>query len=100
MEGRRFQQVGRWWTKDAEIDLVGLNEEENEILFGEVKWSVNQVGTDILAELRRKAPLVQWGREGRRESFALFSRSGFTEELVRVAAEEGVSLRSLEEIAA
>ena len=100
LEGRRFQQVGRWWTKDAEIDLVGLNEEENEILFGEVKWSVNQVGTDILADLKRKAPLVQWGREGRRESFALFSRSGFTEELVRVAGEEGVCLRSLEEIAA
>ena len=100
LEGRRFQQVGRWWTKDAEIALVGLNEEENEILFGEVKWSVNQVGTDILAELKRKAPLVQWGREGRRESFALFSRSGFTEELVRVAEEEGVYLRSLEQIAA
>lgn len=100
LEGRRFQQVGRWWTKDAEIDQVGLNEEENEILLGEVKWSVNQIGTDSLAELKRKAPQVQWGREGRRESFALFSRSGFTEELVRVAAAEGVCLRCLEEIAA
>lgn len=100
LEGLRFQQVGRWWSKDAEVDLVGLNEEENEIIFGEVKWSVNRVGTDILAELKRKARLVEWGRPGRKESFALFSRSGFTEDLVRVAAEEGVYLRSLDEIAA
>lgn len=99
LEDRRFQQVGRWWSKDAEVDLVGLNDEENEILLGEVKWSVNPVGTDILAELKRKAGLLEWGRPGRRESFALFSRSGFTPELVRVAAEEGVLLRSLEEIA-
>lgn len=100
LEARRFQQVGRWWSKDAEVDLVGLNEEENEILFGEVKWSVNPVGIDILVELKRAAAQVQWGAEGRRESFALFSRSGFTEELLRVAAREGVYLRSLEDIAA
>lgn len=99
LEELRFQQVGRWWSKDAEVDLVGLNEEENEILLGEVKWSVNRVGTDILAELRRKARLVEWGRPGRRERFVLFSRSGFTDELVRVAGDEGVLLRSLEEIA-
>ncbi|WP_298434764.1 ATP-binding protein [Geobacter sp.] len=99
LDGLKFNQVGRWWTKDTEIDIVGLNEDDNSILFGEVKWSVNKVGVDILADLRRKAPLVEWGGEGRRECFALFSRSGFTKELVRVAAEEGICLRQLTDIA-
>lgn len=99
LDDLKFNQVGRWWTKDAEIDIVGLNEDDNTILFGEVKWSVNKVGVDILADLRRKATLVEWGKEERKECFALFSRSGFTEELARMAANEGICLRSLKDIA-
>ncbi|MGV8109395.1 DUF234 domain-containing protein [Methanospirillum sp.] len=28
----------RWWLKDKEIDIVGINEKEKTILFCEVKW--------------------------------------------------------------
>jgi len=40
-EGLPFplHRVGHWWDDQAEIDVVGLNEEANAILFGEVKWS-------------------------------------------------------------
>lgn len=96
--GLKFERVGRWWTREAEIDLAGLNEEENTILLGEAKWSVNEVGLDILAELKRKASLVAWGKPGRKELFALFSRSGFTRELQAVGKKEGILLRRLEEI--
>lgn len=99
LEGLKFNQVGRWWTKDAEIELVGLNEDDNAILFGEVKWSVNKVGVDILTDLRKKAALVDWGKENRKEYFTLFSRSGFTEELAQSAAKEGVFLCTLKDIA-
>ena len=98
LDGLRFNQAGRYWTKDAEIDVIGLNEEENLILFGEVKWSINQVGIDILIDLKRKAGLVVWGGEGRKECFALFSRSGFTQELTHIAANEGIYLRTLTDI--
>ncbi len=93
--GLKFNQVGRWWSKDAEIDIVSLNEDDNCILFAEVKWSINPVGIDILAELKRKTGLVTWGKPGRTERLALFSRSGFTEELQRIAEHEGIYLRSL-----
>ncbi|MFH1076883.1 MAG: ATP-binding protein [Pseudomonadota bacterium] len=96
----KFNQVGRWWTKDAEIDIVGLNEDDNSILFGEVKWSVNKVGIDILADLKRKAALLDWGKKGRKECFALFSRGGFTEKLMQTAANEGIYLRALKDISA
>jgi len=87
-----LQQVGRWWDPQGEIDMVGLNEEANAILFGEVKWSSRPLGTDILQKLKAKAARVQWGRKGRREAFALFGRKGFTPEMRRVASEERILL--------
>jgi len=54
----------------------------------------------LLANLRRKAALLDWGKKGRKECFALFSRSGFTEELKQTAANEGIYLRALKDISA
>ncbi len=30
--------IGRWWDKDIEIDILGINESKQEVIFGEVKW--------------------------------------------------------------
>ncbi|HLC26380.1 MAG TPA: DUF234 domain-containing protein, partial [bacterium] len=29
-----LQRIGRWWDRNQEIDLVGVNDSENSILFG------------------------------------------------------------------
>ncbi|MHB8941570.1 MAG: DUF234 domain-containing protein [Desulfobacteria bacterium] len=73
--------------KEGEIDIVGLAEDESTVVFGEAKWSVNPVGTDILNELEKKARLVDWRKGERKEYFVLFSRSGFTETLEKLAGE-------------
>ena len=86
-QGIKCNRVGRWWSKEGEIDIVGLSEDENTVVFGEVKWSVNPVGTDILDDLERKARLVDWHRGERKEYFVLFSRTGFTANLEILAAE-------------
>lgn len=85
-------KLGRWWDNNAEIDIVGLNEKENKILFGEVKWSNKNVGTNIYRELKGKAQNVQWGRKDRKEYFCLFSRSGFTDEMIKLAGKEKIYL--------
>jgi AAA+ ATPase superfamily predicted ATPase len=87
-----LHRVGHWWDDHAEIDVVGLNEEANAILFGEVKWSERPIGTDIYRNLVEKARRVAWGQAGRREVFALFSRSGFTPEMRRVARQDNALL--------
>ena len=87
-----FMSVGRWWDRNEEIDLVGINEESNEILFGEVKWSEKPVGIDVYESLREKASKVQWGRQGRKEFYCLFSRKGFTRTMMKRAREENVAL--------
>ncbi|MDD5092107.1 MAG: ATP-binding protein [Candidatus Wallbacteria bacterium] len=94
----RFDAIGRWWEKNAEIDLVALNRDNREIIFGEVKWSKHPSGLDILDDLKRKASLVDWNRGKRAERFMLFSRSGFTEALQRKARNENVLLCTLDDI--
>jgi hypothetical protein len=88
-QGIKCDRVGRWWSKDGEIDIVGLAEDENSAVFGEAKWSLKPVGTDILDNLERKTKLVDWRRGERKEYFVLFSRSGFTANLEKLAGERG-----------
>jgi len=87
-----LHRIGHWWDDQAEIDVVSLNDEANAILFGEVKWSERPIGTDIYRHLVEKSRRVAWGKTGRREAFALFSRAGFTPEMRRVARQDRVLL--------
>lgn len=88
----KFNKVGRWWTKDAEIDIVGINEDENAILFGEAKWSKKPIGVNIFNELKAKSEKVQWGNSRTSRHFALFSRKGFTSEILKAAETEQILL--------
>ncbi|MCX5977107.1 MAG: ATP-binding protein [Coprothermobacterota bacterium] len=85
-------RIGRWWDRNEEIDVVAVNEAENRILFGEVKWTERRVGSGLLEELKRKATLVSWGQPGRQETYCLFSKSGFIPALEERAQREGVLL--------
>lgn len=80
-----FETYGRWWDKNEEIDLVAINNQTNEILFGEVKWSNKPIGTNVYEDLRMKSQKVEWGRKNRKEYFALFSKSGFTPDMRRIS---------------
>lgn len=87
-----FDKIGRWWDRNEEIDIVGFNKELNSILFAEVKWSAKPVGTNILNDLKAKAEKVQWGNSKTARRFALFSRKGFTSEMLKMAEREQVAL--------
>ncbi|TRZ77628.1 ATP-binding protein [bacterium] len=88
----KFLYVGRWWERNNEIDIVGMNNESKEIIFGEVKWSNKKVGTNIFKSLKEKTDLVKWNNEKRKEKFILFSKSGFTNDMKKLAKKEGVIL--------
>jgi AAA+ ATPase superfamily predicted ATPase len=101
------ERSGRWWGRDPskpkgmnqeEIDVVALNEKSKDILFAECKWGSEKVGREVYEELKRKAKLVQWHNDSRHEHFALFSKSGFTDEMRGIAEKEHVLLFDLEEI--
>ena len=88
----KLESYGRWWDRNEEIDLVALNRSTGEILFGEVKWSNKPVGTNIYEDLKAKSQKVDWGKKQRRERFALFSKSGFTPDMIKKARETKVIL--------
>ena len=51
---------GKWWNKNEEIDIVGIDKEHNKVIFGEVKWG-NLNEKDMIAianRLKDKAELV------------------------------------------
>ena len=77
-----FQPInsGRWWNNSEEIDLVVLGEEE--AILVECKWSSKPVGMNILANLERKAAIIQGDLGNKKIYFALCSRSGFTPQLM------------------
>ncbi|HKZ15906.1 MAG TPA: ATP-binding protein [Geobacteraceae bacterium] len=98
LKGLQFNKTGRWWAKDAEIDVVAVNEDENTILFCEAKWSNKMMGVDILADLKKKATMVAWGGKNRKEYYALFSRRGFTPEVKRLAEQERTFLMAVNDM--
>lgn len=82
-----FDKIGRWWNNNNEIDIVGLNSERKQIIFCECKWSNKDIGTNILNDLITKSKEVVWNNDDRKEHFALFSKCGYTEELLSTAKE-------------
>ncbi|WP_434581522.1 ATP-binding protein [Sulfurimonas sp. NW15] len=74
-------KCGRWWSKSDEIDLVGIAEEY--MVVGECKYSNKKVGVDILQALKEKAKKIELSLPVKK--YLLFSKSGFTQDLVKMA---------------
>ena len=95
-------EAGSWWGQDparretAEIDIVGADTASGDgvLLFAECKHTRAKAGLSELNLLKQRSMLVRC--EGRR--YALFSASGFDDDLAAVAGEEGVALVSMEDL--
>jgi AAA+ ATPase superfamily predicted ATPase len=92
------ERVGAWWVKDQEIDVVAY--QKDTALVGECKWSTTPVGLNILEELKRKAGTLAHDARWKEIHLALFSRSGFTPDLLDVAKQGEVLLIGPEELLA
>ncbi|MEM4707875.1 MAG: ATP-binding protein [Candidatus Anstonellales archaeon] len=75
LEMRMFNltKIGKWWHKDKEIDIVGLNERTREILFAECKWQERVNARIIFTELKEKARCVDW--PSKKQTYVIFAKS-------------------------
>jgi AAA+ ATPase superfamily predicted ATPase len=73
-------KAGRWWSKDEEIDVVGVSEKF--MLVGECKYSNKKVGVDILEQLEAKSKKIELTLPIKH--YLLFSKSGFTKDLMEI----------------
>ena len=74
----------RWWDRAREVDILAFSEDRRRVLLGECKWSKKAVGVNILEDLETAFPCTGLSDTGRKPIFALFSRAGFTPQLVRL----------------
>lgn len=85
-----FTNLGRWWGNDpiekkqTEIDIIADNE-VNEAIFAECKWTNEAVGEAELKDLNHQSTLFHY----RRNILILFSKSGFTKGCRELAEELG-----------
>ena len=87
-QGRvNISKAGRWWNNKQEIDLVGLDSGGSDIVFGECKYTSKPMDADTFYALLQKKEHVGWKKGSRKETFVLFSISGFTGRLSALAAE-------------
>jgi AAA+ ATPase superfamily predicted ATPase len=84
------RDVGTWWSRDGqtEIDVVGVDGKRY-VLLGSCKWR-RIADTDVLVRLQEHQDVL--GGKAARAKLVVFAREGFTEQLERQAAEEGVTL--------
>ena len=71
-----FSNIGKWWHKEKEIDLIGLNKNKKDIAFFECKWkslSYNK-SLKILEILQEKANNVKWLNNNRKEYYGLVAK--------------------------
>lgn len=86
--------VGRWWYRDSEVDVVGLTTSDT-LLVGECKFTNSPLDYSALSKLEDHADEIRWTPDGGgpvEREYALFSRNGFTQS-VREAADEREDLR-------
>ena len=98
---RRFRDVGQWWFKEHELDVLGLTADG--LVAGECKFTSQPVGEGVLADLERTAREVRWsdGPADGETLYVLFSRSGYADDLERTAdARDDVRLFELSDLIA
>jgi len=92
-------KIGRWWGNNPkekcqeEIDILSYRKDD--ALFGECKWTKDPVGMDVLENLKRRSELFPY----KNNWFWLFSKTGFTENLIDEAKKcDKIRLVCLEEM--
>lgn len=103
LEGRLpidFTDLGRWWGNDktrhseTEIDIMADND-DNEAIFAECKWTNEAVGQAELKELQHQSTLFHYNKN----VLVLFSRSGFTKGCIELSNSiENVMLINFEDM--
>ncbi|MCK4388613.1 MAG: ATP-binding protein [Desulfobacterales bacterium] len=87
---KSFTSFGKWWSKDAEIDLMAMDIHSRNILVGECKWTNQPVSYEEFKKLKSKTLLLQEALPVKNPqiTYALFSKKGFSREMISKKSED------------
>lgn len=70
------QEVGSWWARGAQVDVIGVNRADHRVVFGEARWRSTSVTTADLHALMEKGLLWLKGDTARWDvHYAFFART-------------------------
>ncbi len=87
-----FTQIGRWWNKNTEIDAIASDRLSENIISVECKYRKSKCNSMDLKKHREKNISELLDRKVLNVYHFYFSWSGFTDEAVSFAKEQGIEL--------
>ncbi|MCP4656711.1 MAG: ATP-binding protein [bacterium] len=75
------EEVGSWWSNQAQIDVVAVNRGRRSAVLGEARWRRQKMGIGDLEQLQANGRIWLGEERGWELWYALFSRSGFRGDL-------------------
>ena len=95
-----LDRVGSHWSKEAQIDVVGINWRTKQILFGECKWGRQPVERKVMDKLVAQSAKALPGKGDWQQDYILFSRAALTSAAQQQVSELGAMVLSIEQIEA
>lgn len=86
----RFTKIGRWWEKSEELDILAIDAGKENYLIGECKYKNSPFAC---SDFKRMQGKFVPQKEGSRLYYYLFSKSGFSPELMKEA--EGLKIHMI-----
>ena len=94
------QEVGIWWARGAQVDVVGVNRSERRVVFGEARWRATNVTSKDLNALMEKGLLWLRGDTSRWDVHYAFFAKTFGQVQVEGVDEEAVHLFTPQDVTA
>lgn len=91
----RYTKIGRWWNKDTELDIMAVDKDKDNFILGECKFKNSAFD---LSELNDTIVKFKPKKKTAKVYYYLFSKSGFTDNVVTAAKEKGIRLVTVDEL--
>ncbi len=93
-----FTQIGRWWDKNVEVDIIAANEDKSKIISAECKFHNSPVNDFDLSKHLKKDLSNLKKKDNAQICFWYFSWGGYTKEARQFAEENEICIVSAEEM--
>lgn len=95
-----LDRVGSHWSKEAQIDVVGINWRTKQILFGECKWGRQPVERKVINKLVTQSEKALPGKGNWQQAYIIFSRAPLTSGAQQYIADLGAMILDVEQLEA
>ncbi len=90
-----FSKIGRWWNKTDELDIMATDYSKKKYILGECKYKNSAFTISDLKSMQGKFVPREMENE---VYYWIFSKSGYSKEVVNAAKEEKLNLITMEDI--